>query len=485
MVGRFREGDTMQGCVLRSAIGAWFTAVACYGTQTWYVDAGANDPSPDGSAAHPFAFVQPALEAAIDGDTILVLPGTYVQELDFLGKNVTLISRDGPAVTILDGNYFLSVITFATGETRDAVVTGFTITHGLGTGNGSYNIGGGCRVYRSSPTIRGNWIVDNQAHFGGGIDSEESNPLIVSNYIANNFVGDNHLRHLTGDGGGISFYNSSGEAYQNVIVENTANRQGGGIVIQDDNGTGTFPMDITIANNVIANNIVETRLGGGIAYLFRGNVTVRGCTITGNTAVNANGIVVTGSAATLNLEDTIVYGNENPAGSSEAFVNAGSTTNVSWCDVDGGQATFLTGGGAVLNWGAGNIDANPLFVNDDSGNYALRPCSPCVHAGNPAFTGTGEFDVTGAARVFNGRVDIGAYELVYADCNGNGIPNACECTGDLNGDCDVSLQDLANLLANFGNTSGATYEQGDLDADGDVDLQDLATLLSRFGAVCS
>lgn len=471
--------------VLRSLIGVWVAATACYGTQTWFVDANANDPAPDGSAAHPFPLVQPALDVAQNGDTVLVLPGTYIQELDLLGKNITLISRDGPAVTVLDGNHFLSVITIANGETRDAVVTGFTITHGLGTGNGSYNIGGGFRVFRSSPTIRGNWIVDNQAHFGGGIDTEEGDPLIVSNYIADNFVGDNHLRHLTGDGGGISFYNSSGEAYQNVIVENIANRQGGGIVIQDDNGQSTFPMDITIANNVIANNIVETRLGGGIAYLFRGNVTVRGCTITGNTATNANGILVTGLAATLNLENTIIYRNENPAGSSEAFLNAGSTTNVAWCDVEGGQATFLTGGGAVLNWGAGNIDANPLFTNDDSGDFSIRPCSPCVHAGNPAFAGAGEFDVSGAARLFNGRVDIGGYELVYADCNGNGIPNACECIGDLNGDCDISLQDLANLLANFGAPGGVSYEDGDLDADNDVDLQDLATLLSSFGADCN
>lgn len=469
---------------MRAIIGAWLATLTCHGVEIWYVDASANDPAPDGSAAHPFPLVQAALDAAEDGDAILVLPGTYIQNIDFLGKDVSLISRDGPATTILDGNHFLSVITFATEETRDALVTGFTITHGLGSGNGSFNIGGGIRIFQAAPTIHGNWIIDNQAHFGGGIDCEESNALIVDNFISDNFVGDSHFRHLTGDGGGISFYNSSGEAYQNVIVSNIANRQGGGIVIQDDNGTGTYPMNITIANNVIASNIVETRLGGGIAYFFRGNVTVRGCTITGNTAVNANGIVVSGSAATLALENSIVYANDNAAGSSEGFFNAGSTTNVSWCDVEGGLTSFLTGGGAVLNWGAGNIDANPLFVNDDAGDYSLRPCSPCIHAGNPAFVGTGEFDVGGAARVFNGRVDVGAYELVYADCNANGIPNQCECIGDLNGDCGVSLQDLANLLSNFGSIGGTTHEQGDLDADGDVDLQDLATLLSSFGTDC-
>lgn len=454
-------------------------ATTCLATQIWYVDVNANDPSPDGSPEHPFPDIPRAMLAAAHGDTILVLPGTYFGNVDFLGKNVTLVSRDGPAATILDADHFSSVVLFAFGESRDARISGFTIQHGVGFGN----FGGGIRVYQSSPTIEGNWIIDNFAYYGGGIDAEESNPLIVGNLIAANRVNDDH-RHNTGDGGGISFFNSSGEVYQNVIVNNLANRQGGGIAIQDDNGLGSFPMDITIANNLIAENTVETRLGGGIAYLFRGNVTVRGCTIVGNTAVDASGILVTGSAAALNIENTILYYNDNPTGGLEVFVNSGATATVSWSDVEGGQAALLTGGGAVLNWGAGNIAANPLFVSDETGDYSLRPCSPCIHAGNPAFAGAGELDVTGAARVFSGRVDIGAYELVYADCDNDGIPNACECAGDLNGDCDVSLQDLANLLANFGQTAGSTYEQGDLDADGDVDLQDLATLLSRFGADC-
>src|SRR5262245_28162634 len=156
-LGRFTEGDTMQRTVrqfLTAATTSWCCATLVYGTQTWYVDAAANDPAPDGSQAHPFPLVQAALDVAQDGDTVLVLPGTYFQPLDFLGKDLTLVGRDSPAATILDGNNFLSVITFANGETRNALVTGFTITHGLGTGNGSYNIGGGIRVYRSTPTIR-------------------------------------------------------------------------------------------------------------------------------------------------------------------------------------------------------------------------------------------------------------------------------------------------------------------------------------------
>ncbi|MBI5863478.1 MAG: hypothetical protein HZB38_02990 [Planctomycetes bacterium] len=470
-------------------LAAIFSVAGSAAAQTWYVDAAnVDDPAADGSAAHPFWQVQTALNTASNSDTILVLPGQYVENIDFVGKNVLLVSRDGPAATILDGvHYLLSTVTFAAGETRAAEVRGFTITNGSGTGNGSFNIGGGIRVYQASPTIRDNWIIQNTAHFGGGIDCEESDPLIVGNLISGNFVGDNHLRHITGDGGGISVYNSSAHIYANRIINNTANRQGGGIVVQDDVGTDTFPMNVICANNEIIGNVVETRVGGGIAFFFRGNLDVSGCTIVGNTAVSANGIFATGSSvpATMTLTNSILYANNNATGSGQGFVNSGATLDVSYSDVENGESTFVVGGSAVLNWGSGNISAGPLFRNDDGGDYRLTDCSPCVQAGDPAATGAGETDVDAEPRVFAGRIDMGAHELIFADCDGDGIPNSCDCPGDLNGDCTISLQDLANLLANFGSSGSATVEQGDLDGDADVDLQDLATLLSRFGAACS
>jgi|GEM_PF-1477053 len=70
------------------------------------------------------------------------------------------------------------------------------------------------------------------------------------------------------------------------------------------------------------------------------------------------------------------------------------------------------------------------------------------------------------------------------DCNGNGIPDDCDCWGDLDGDNAVDLADLAQLLGSYGETSGMTYEDGDLDCDGDVDLTDLAELLGSYGLIC-
>ena len=71
-----------------------------------------------------------------------------------------------------------------------------------------------------------------------------------------------------------------------------------------------------------------------------------------------------------------------------------------------------------------------------------------------------------------------------ADANGNGIPDECDCWGDLDDDGDIDLSDLSQLLAHYGMASGATYYDGDLDDDGDVDLTDLSTLLGAYGTSC-
>jgi len=70
------------------------------------------------------------------------------------------------------------------------------------------------------------------------------------------------------------------------------------------------------------------------------------------------------------------------------------------------------------------------------------------------------------------------------DANANGIPDECDCPGDLDGDWDIDLSDLAQLLSNYGITSGASHEHGDVDFDGDVDLADLAALLAVYGTMC-
>ena len=101
------------------------------------------------------ATIQQAINAAAPGDTVLVAPGTYVENLTFLGKAITVVSEGGP-VTVIDGNGAGSVVAFTSGEPRGAVLRGFTVQCGATSFSG-----GGVFIQNSSPTIADNWIVGN------------------------------------------------------------------------------------------------------------------------------------------------------------------------------------------------------------------------------------------------------------------------------------------------------------------------------------
>ena len=125
--------------------------------------------------------IQDAIDAAVDGDTVIVRAGTYVENIDFLGKAITVKSEQGPAATTIDGNSTNTVVTFQSGETLDSVLDGFTIT------NGSASHGGGiyCGGYDSSPTIMNN-IISFNGKYGIYCSLPESSPEIAHNDVYGN-----------------------------------------------------------------------------------------------------------------------------------------------------------------------------------------------------------------------------------------------------------------------------------------------------------
>ena len=133
--------------------------------------------------------IQEGINAAADGDTVLVAAGTYFENLNFNGKKILLASNfifDGnPATvsaTVIDGNANGSVITFFSGEDSTARVVGFTIQNG-----NAFN-GGGILCQQASPVIDHVIIKGNLAQFGGGgvACSFEANPQIINSHIIGN-----------------------------------------------------------------------------------------------------------------------------------------------------------------------------------------------------------------------------------------------------------------------------------------------------------
>ena len=116
------------------------------------------------------------------------------------------------------------------------------------------------------------------------------------------------------------------------------------------------------------------------------------------------------------------------------------------------EGVFSSSSAAVLIWGPANIDADPLFVDPEIGDYHLLPGSPCIDAGNNlAVPGGVETDLDGLARFADdlttpdtgnpawgvGVVDMGVYEFGGDDCNNNGTPDT-EDVGDGATDCDAN-----------------------------------------------
>ena len=127
--------------------------------------------------------IQEAIDASLDGETILVYPGNYYENINFNARNITVRSTDpsDPAIvsaTIIDGGGNDSVVKFTGADT--STLEGFTIQ------NGDATFGGGILVFVGSPTITSNAITGNKATVMGGGIYVEGLPTITNNSIMGN-----------------------------------------------------------------------------------------------------------------------------------------------------------------------------------------------------------------------------------------------------------------------------------------------------------
>jgi hypothetical protein len=123
------------------------------------------------STASWYLGIQPAIDAAPNGSTIEVKPGTFRESVDFKGKPIVLRSIGGAEVTTIDAGGGLHVVTFDHAEGANSILEGFTITGGNASGIGFPDgCGAGILCNRTQPVIRNCIITNNYAvSEGGGI----------------------------------------------------------------------------------------------------------------------------------------------------------------------------------------------------------------------------------------------------------------------------------------------------------------------------
>jgi hypothetical protein len=207
-----------------------------------------------------YTSIQAAIDAALYRDEILVDPGTYIENLDFLGKPILVRSSGGPEVTVIDGNQSGSVVSFTNGEGQDSVLQGFTLTNGTGTVIYMARAGGGVFSKDAAPTIFGNIICNNTVagniNYGGGIYCDGGDaPMILNNWIMNNTT--------KKFGGGIYILNSSAVVMNNTIHGNVSNT-GGGLMVNSINDPPAITNTILWNNSATTDPEISVQIGNPV-----------------------------------------------------------------------------------------------------------------------------------------------------------------------------------------------------------------------------
>jgi hypothetical protein len=141
-----------------------------------------------------FTTIQEGINAALDDDTILVYPGTYQENIDYLEKSLTVGSlymtthRDSLIdQTIIDGNEENRCVTIE--DCSSASLVGFTLKNGTVMGNGwTSGSGGGVLINNvSSSCLSHCKVINNTAYSGGGVYIVHSDAQLRGNIISHNW----------------------------------------------------------------------------------------------------------------------------------------------------------------------------------------------------------------------------------------------------------------------------------------------------------
>jgi len=420
-------------------------------------------PARDGEHG-PKQTIQAAVDACPAG-LVTLAPAIYTgdgnRDIDLRGKPVTVSSIDPRdpdivAATIIDCQGSAAQphrgFHLHTNEGPYSTIAGLTITGGHSTTSG-----GAVWADLTAPTITRCSIIGNHASSGGGIHA--------AGRIENCIIADNTATY----GGGISIWPGIARITDCLITNNSAST-GGAIDARLSH--------ISISNCAMSGNKASK---GSAVYASSTEFTLANSTITCNHA-NSSGAVHLHASSTATLANTILWANTAPLGPQIAlFNNFGADppiASVSYSDIQGGKAdVYINYHRVTLNWGDGNIDADPCFADpgywrhvDDpniqvaptdpnaiwaDGDYHLKSqaarwdpnsetwlmddvTSPCIDAGDP-MTPIGPEPFPNG-----GIVNIGAHAATPEASKSYFNAPPCESivAGDVNGDCIVDFNDF-------------------------------------------
>jgi len=377
-----------------------------------YADA-AVPPGGDGSFADPFPSIAYAIAFRTLGcDEIVLLPGTFDENVDYAGEDLQISSSGGPTVTTVMSSTGGTIFNFSGGETAVASLSGVTIT------GGTASSGAGIYISASDPTITGNVIDNNDATSrGGGVYASSYDGLFENNTLTSN---------TASDGGGLNLRSSNALIRWNTFQSNYASDEGGAMEIYagaatiegnriDSNTSGSETGGIRVENGdpIIINNLM---VGNADASIYLYGLSTDGV-VANNTVVNAGyAALQTFDYVTTEIVNNIFWN------SSSYDVRFYSTASQASLNFENNNASSFYNASPNPIGSNGNIGIDPIFVG--AGDYSLQWGSRSIDGGQDA-SGFGVVDdYDGTGRALGAAYDIGAYESYGT---GGGCPGDAYC----------------------------------------------------------
>jgi len=334
--------------------------------------------------------IQEGIDAANEGDIVIVQPGVYVENIIWVAKNITLTStffytQDTNDIlqTIIDGDSTGCVLALSD-LSQDALLNGFTIQNGYATDN----FGGGLQINFATPMLTNLIIKDNTAMRGGGINIENSALFLLNSSVINN-VGIERA-------GGIKTRNC------HVVIEDckiSGNQsEFGAAAYMDINVDFSEFYSIELTSNIISNNDALYQSGG--IYIRREgvnsyvDVAVRDCDFLNNSAGANGGMILRGDSVNFIIENCKFMNNsvvQYNAGLTLMNGCSGMVINSLFANNTAATGGENWNGGGATTWASGEVSFwNCTFADNQAafgaglsvGPLSIAYTTNCIFRGN-------------------------------------------------------------------------------------------------------
>ena len=386
--------------------------------------------------------IQAGIDAAKNGDTVLVSPGTYNENIDFKGKGITVKTQTGllsdAASTVLSGIGGGPVVSFGSAEPATAKLAGFSIANSTTVA---------ISISAGSPTITNDLISGGQG-CGIVISGSQSSPTVADNEIRNLSFPSGVTCGQT-DGAAISAINAgnvsiTGNSIHDIDTTTAGNNFPAAVGV--GSASTNSPSNIYFANNVIRNT-VSSSATPALSANVNGSLVMVQNEIYDNTGSGVSiqgdypGAFHPGTFSATIINNT-VYGNkfaDNTTGTGVGeqallagiFVSFTVENNIFrsadtypavTCTIDNSPSAVFANND-VSDEGASspptcsgvtsqnNLYSDPQFVSPANGDFHTQRTSPVIGAADINAPNLPPADFDGKNRTVCGTIDMGVYEV--------------------------------------------------------------------------